>query len=162
MKRRLGQERGASAVEFAIIASLLLLILFGTIQFGIAFNRYQGVQASSREGARLGSLPNTDVPTIVQRVKDSLSIIAAANMSTYPCPANLNSLTAETGCVTVSLKDSGGTLTQQSNNSTTHPCNAASGKSIVVQTSYRMRLDIPLWSSPLLPITGKGEFRCES
>ena len=162
VKKRLEQERGASAVEFAIIASLLLMILFGTIQFGIAFNRYQGVQAASREGARLGSLPNTDVPTIVTRVQSSLSIIAAANMSTYPCPSNLNTLGSETGCITVSLKDSSGTLTEQSNNTTTHPCNTASGKSIVVQTSYRMRLNIPLWSSPNLPITGKGEFRCES
>ena len=169
MKRR-HDERGASAVEFAIIASLLFMILFGTIQFGIAFNRYQGLQAAGREGARLASLADSNVPAIVQRVRDSVSIVSASAMNTYPCPANLNSLGEETGCVSVFLRTdpavacppAGSGCVLQTNSALTQPCSTSSSNSVVVQASYRMRLNIVLWSSPRIPVTGRGEFRCET
>jgi Flp pilus assembly protein TadG len=49
-------ESGASAVEFAIVLPLLLLILFGIIEFGLAFNRIQALEAASREAGRLASV----------------------------------------------------------------------------------------------------------
>ena len=48
-----GREHGASAVEFAIVLPLLVVLVFGIIQFGLAFNRQQSFHAASREGARL-------------------------------------------------------------------------------------------------------------
>ena len=58
------RERGAVAVEFAFLLPLLVVILFGIIQFGITFNRQQGIHAAAREGARLGSLPGTTTAQI--------------------------------------------------------------------------------------------------
>ncbi len=47
-------EKGASMVEFAIILPLLILILFGIIEFGILLYDKAVITNASREGARLG------------------------------------------------------------------------------------------------------------
>lgn len=47
-------ERGASMVEFAIIVTLLLTILFGIIEFGTNFNDAQAIRQGTRAGAREG------------------------------------------------------------------------------------------------------------
>ncbi len=45
-------ERGAALVEFALVAPLLFLLLFGIVEFGMAFNDFIAVRNGSREGAR--------------------------------------------------------------------------------------------------------------
>jgi hypothetical protein len=50
--RRTSGDRGAALVEFAIIMPLLFLLLFGIIEFAIAFNDYQSIRQGAREGAR--------------------------------------------------------------------------------------------------------------
>jgi len=47
-------QRGASAVEFAIVLPVLLLLLFGTIEFGVLFFNKAVITNASREGARRG------------------------------------------------------------------------------------------------------------
>jgi Flp pilus assembly protein TadG len=54
-----GSQEGASAVEFALVLPLLVLFLFGTTTFGLAFARAQGMEAAAREGARLASIGRT-------------------------------------------------------------------------------------------------------
>lgn len=159
-------ERGASAVEFALVATLLFLILFGVIQFGIIFNRYQGAQAAGREGARLGSLTQTTIDDILQRVKDSLSIVNPANVALCTSGTGTPTLSEDHGCVRVSRRQvSGGALTWHNTTGQPGPCNesqAGSGtKSVVVETFVRTRLNIPLWASPLMTLKGTGEFKCE-
>lgn len=54
---RLRHERdGASAVEFALVLIPLVLLVFGTIQFGLAYNRQQSFHAAAREAGRLLSV----------------------------------------------------------------------------------------------------------
>jgi Flp pilus assembly protein TadG len=71
MKKILSQiqnQRGASAVEFAIILPLLVVFLFGIIEFSLMFYDKAVITNASREGARRGILfsptPRVDVPTI--------------------------------------------------------------------------------------------------
>src|ERR687892_2642184 len=54
MKRRgrMGAEDGAAAVEMALVLPLLLLLVFGIIEFGFIFNRWITVTHSAREGVR--------------------------------------------------------------------------------------------------------------
>ncbi|MFA5891312.1 MAG: TadE/TadG family type IV pilus assembly protein [Actinomycetota bacterium] len=140
-------ERGASAVEFAIVASLLFMILFGTIQFGIAFNQYQGVQAAAREGARTGSLPQATVDDIVTRVRDSVSIVDGSAIQ-VGCPG---ALAVGQGCVAITPTGSGAF----------QPCNLRTGQTVRVSVQYRALIQIPVWKSPAVTVTGDGEFRCE-
>lgn len=61
-------ERGAALVEFAIVASLLVTLVLGTIEIGMAWNDSQLVIQASRSGARvaaqLGQDPNADLRTL--------------------------------------------------------------------------------------------------
>jgi Flp pilus assembly protein TadG len=52
MRQRLRREQGAAAVEFALIASLLFMLIFGMIGFGVAFMRMQTIRGAVREGGR--------------------------------------------------------------------------------------------------------------
>ena len=58
-------QRGAAAVEFAIVLPVLILILFGIIEFSVAFYDKAMITNASREGARAGIVlrapPLTDV-----------------------------------------------------------------------------------------------------
>ena len=49
---RLKQHRGAAMVEFAIVAPLLFVLLFGIIEFGVILYDQAVITNASREGAR--------------------------------------------------------------------------------------------------------------
>ncbi|MGB3346411.1 MAG: TadE family protein [Candidatus Humimicrobiia bacterium] len=50
--RIIKNEKGASAVEFALILPILIMLVFGIFQFGIAYNNYITITHAAREGAR--------------------------------------------------------------------------------------------------------------
>lgn len=47
---------GASALEFALVAPILLALLFGMIEFGFAFQAQLAVTHAAREGARMAAV----------------------------------------------------------------------------------------------------------
>ena len=51
-------QRGAAAVEFALVLVPLLLIVLGTIDWGYYFYIREVVTNAAREGARAGSIAN--------------------------------------------------------------------------------------------------------
>ncbi|WP_113719564.1 TadE/TadG family type IV pilus assembly protein [Arthrobacter dokdonensis] len=55
---RLGSERGAAAVEFALVVPVLLLLLFGIIEFGRVYNAQIELTGAAREGARVMAIGN--------------------------------------------------------------------------------------------------------
>lgn len=74
--RRIGagilrREEGASAVEFALIAPLLFMLVFGIIYFGIAFLRMQTLRSSVREGGRAAAVGAPTVAAIQAKVQDA-------------------------------------------------------------------------------------------
>ena len=61
-------ERGQSLVEFAIALPVLLAIVIGIFEFGMAWNQRQVITNAAREGARvavLGNQSDTDVENAV-------------------------------------------------------------------------------------------------
>ena len=66
-------EGGNALIEFAIVLPLMLLILFGMIDFGLFFQRYQVVTNAAREGARIAVLPGYEDDDVALRVTTFLS-----------------------------------------------------------------------------------------
>ena len=50
------RRRGAAAVEFAAVAPVLILLLFGTVVGGLGIFRYHQVATLAREAARYASV----------------------------------------------------------------------------------------------------------
>ncbi len=66
-------EKGASAVEFAIVLPLLLVLVFGIVELSLLLYNKAVITNASREGARQGILiPSATVadPTIFTRTTD--------------------------------------------------------------------------------------------
>jgi Flp pilus assembly protein TadG len=68
VRRALRREEGASAVEMALLAPLLFMLVFGIIEFGLAFLQVQSLRTAVREGGRqaaVGALvPDTQQATV--------------------------------------------------------------------------------------------------
>ena len=62
-------QKGAAAVEFGIILPFLVLLVFGTIEFGVMFYNKQVITNASREGAR-AAITGVDADQVKQIVKD--------------------------------------------------------------------------------------------
>ena len=61
LTQRIKNQKGAALVEFAIVLPLLLVLVFGMIEFSIMFYDKAVITNASREGARAGivySYPN--------------------------------------------------------------------------------------------------------
>lgn len=67
MMRRLGRgkarQRGAAAVEFALVLPFLLMMVLGTIDWGWYFFVREVVTNAAREGARAGAVATAANPT---------------------------------------------------------------------------------------------------
>ena len=79
MKRNLKRnEEGQTMVEFTLVLPVLMVVLFGIIQFGITFNNYVALTDAVRAGARtaavsrLSSTPTTDTVTRVKNASGDL------------------------------------------------------------------------------------------
>jgi Flp pilus assembly protein TadG len=59
MRGTIKTEGGQAIVEFALVAPILFLILFGIVQFGIAFMNSIALTDAVREGARTAAVSRT-------------------------------------------------------------------------------------------------------
>ena len=95
MRTRLRDEHGASAVEFAMIVPLLLVLVLGIAEFGHAFQVQGTLSAAAREGARVMALQN-DPAAARRAVRD-------ASPTLDPVVTNAQiTVTPQTGCPTTS------------------------------------------------------------
>jgi Flp pilus assembly pilin Flp len=89
-------NRGATAVEFALVLPLFVLLMLGIIDFGRYFFVQHTVQFATREGTRLalvgGTLPNPDgtpmsrVASIIRKIEESagLANLSGLEISVFP------------------------------------------------------------------------------
>ncbi len=59
MRSSYREERGASAVEFALLVPVVFTLIFGMVEFGLAFFATQSLRAGVREGARQAAVGAT-------------------------------------------------------------------------------------------------------
>ena len=79
--KRLRSESGASAVEFALLLPVLMMVLFGIIEFGFALYQQAVLTNASREGTRLG---------IVQALPAITTAQINGAIDNYLIPAGIN------------------------------------------------------------------------
>lgn len=65
--KKLHSETGASAVEFAIILPVLIIILFGIFEFGLVYRDYLAITHAAREGARMAAVGDYSEAEVKQR-----------------------------------------------------------------------------------------------
>lgn len=114
--RRHRGDRGATAVEFAILFPVFAMLAFGTISFGFAFEKWISVTQAAREASRFAAtypMPSTGVNPWLEDVRDvakeAAGIPAGAPSSEYYiCVRFVNRIGPATTPTTSSLSE--GTL----------------------------------------------------
>jgi Flp pilus assembly protein TadG len=84
-RRRRGRsapDRGAAAVEFALLLPLLLLIVFGIVDFGRLLNAQITLTQAAREGARLAALGQ---PNVVSRTQGAATGLSPVTVTITGC-----------------------------------------------------------------------------
>lgn len=109
-------ESGAAMVEFAIVLPLLLLLVFGIIEFGFLLYNKAMLTNASREGAREGILFNSDRPSA------TLQSDVLAKVATY--------------CQTRMIPKTGVPATAVSGACLASAVNERAGKPLVVNVTY--------------------------
>jgi Flp pilus assembly protein TadG len=77
-------DRGAAAVELALVLPILLLVVFGIIDFGRAYNAQVTLTQAAREGVRLAALNQSGV---VSRTQGAALPLTGVGVAVTPCPA---------------------------------------------------------------------------
>ena len=67
--KKIKNERGQSLVELAVSLVLLLLLLSGAVEFGMAFFQFVQLRDAAQEGALYGSINPSDTTNIISRVQ---------------------------------------------------------------------------------------------
>jgi Flp pilus assembly protein TadG len=79
-RARARDQRGAVAVEFALIFPILVLLVLGIIEFGAGFHAWDATQNAAREGARLGAV-DASPSDITKRVRGTTSFLNQSDLT---------------------------------------------------------------------------------
>jgi Flp pilus assembly protein TadG len=138
VRRRLREQRGASAVEFAFIVPLLIMLVLGIAEFGHAFQVQGTVSAAAREGVRAMALRNDQAGArdVVRNAAASL------NPEITNTQIRITFIDARTGAARASCPTTGGGET-----------------AVRLTISYPMPFLTDFFGSGLT-LTGSGVMRC--
>lgn len=144
VRRRQRTQRGAAALEFALIVPILISLVFGIADFGWAINRDTLVNNAAREGAREGSL-NPDATAIATTVRQSLSDVEAIGTSPSRITVTVTCRKPDESACTSFATDavSGGTVivTVALNHSWITPVGSTFGDGIILRKTVEMRIE---------------------
>lgn len=135
-------ERGTAALEFAIVIPFLVLLVFGIIEFGAAFNRTQGLNAAAREGGRAASVGGS-FTAIQTAIFNAQSLFTASDITVSTIPATSG---AQAPCQIAGI---GNTVTIKASVPTSAPGAA------------NYAIDVPFFGNFKLPYSASATYRCE-
>ncbi|KAG8152635.1 TadE/TadG family type IV pilus assembly protein [Burkholderia catarinensis] len=95
-------QRGAAIVEFALIASILIMLLIGICEFGRVLFYWNTASEAVRLGARTAVVCDVNAAGVAKRVTALLPLLSTANVSVNYSPAScdVNTCTFVTVSVT--------------------------------------------------------------
>ncbi|MGN7979981.1 TadE/TadG family type IV pilus assembly protein [Burkholderia sp. 22313] len=79
-------QRGATIVEFALVASILIMLLIGIFEFGRVLFYWNTASEAIRLGARTAIVCDVNAAGIVKRVRSLLPILANSNVAVSYTP----------------------------------------------------------------------------
>ena len=94
-KRRWPQRRGTVAVEVALTLPILLLFIFGAIEFSRMNMLRNTAENASYEGARRAALPGATKSQVKQAAKDVLDLLGVQNYTVNVSPSDITNATEE-------------------------------------------------------------------
>lgn len=121
MKRRFGNQKGMAAVEFALLAPVLAVLLLGIAEFGMAFYKQQIITNAAREAARIGIVAS-DPPATTGEI--------SSRALTYLTNSGLNA-----GDATVLVSGAGGGSGASLNVEVQYPANLSVVSALVARTA---------------------------
>ncbi len=86
-RTRLSGERGAAAVEFALVAPVLIMLLIGIVEFSLVYSTQSSLSAAAREGARVVALG-----------ADAAATRTAVTAAAAPVPVSASAITVSRTC----------------------------------------------------------------
>ncbi len=102
-RSRVRNRRGTAAVEFAVIAPLMMLFTFGLVEIGRIMLVKQSAIHATREGARVAIRPTAADQDVLDRVNEELALLGINDATVEMNPISLEM--AEPGsAVTVSVR----------------------------------------------------------
>jgi Flp pilus assembly protein TadG len=135
------KEKGAVAVEFALVLPIFLVLVFGIFEFGRAFNIQVSLSEAARESARYAAVHSSDAGFSVGAAQDA-GVTAAPSVA----------LTAAN--VEIAYRDLNGSAASS----------CASGVNVVstisFPTGFLTGLEQLIGASKPFTVTGKGVMRC--
>ncbi|WP_242333416.1 MULTISPECIES: TadE family protein [unclassified Anaeromyxobacter] len=102
MKARTGRAwaRGAAAVEFALVVPVLMLLCLGAIEWGFHFFQREIIVNAAREGARAGSIADSDPAGVAEARASEYLGVAGIDASTcsFDIPDPIGSVRVAVDC----------------------------------------------------------------
>jgi Flp pilus assembly protein TadG len=134
---RARDQHGAAVVEFALIAPLLIMLVFGIIDYGYMLNRDTMLNNAVRDGARVASLDGS-YSEIVSSVTSELQSVGIPT-------------TSPTTTITVDCIKVDGTACAVNGVAATYDAAAVSGSTAIVKVTYKHS-----WLTPVLGVVGSS------
>ena len=100
---QVGREDGAAAVEFAIVATLFFMLVFGIIDFGFAFHSWNNTANAAREGARKAAV-DADIADIQARTFAAASTLDPARLTVDVTCSHSGGSFSSTSCGSVAVE----------------------------------------------------------
>jgi len=94
-------QRGATIVEFALVASMLIMLMIGIFEFGRVLFYWNTASEALRLGARTAIVCDVNAAGVVKRVKSLLPILSNANVAVSYSPSGCD--VSSCSFVTVSI-----------------------------------------------------------
>jgi len=134
--KHFNRERGQSLVELAVSMLVLLYLLSGAVEFGLAFFQYVQLRDAAQEGALFGSMGPAS-PSIIARVQGASSSPVDLAVTSGPRAVTITGSSADPAGTSKSL------------------ATACEGDAITVSVSYNHTVFMPFMSKfigPTIPL----------
>jgi Flp pilus assembly pilin Flp len=98
---RFTAQRGAAAIEFAIVSAVFFMLLLGAIEMGRLLWTWNAATEATRLGARMAVVCDVNEPNIITRMQQRLPYLQPGNVAVAYLPSGCTDANCQTVRVTL-------------------------------------------------------------